>query len=200
MCFWLGRTNESLALCRRALELAKGSRDPMDQDRAAKAALIQPQADPAVLRQAVAASRRVLELSSTNDANRAWFLMTAAMGALRDGALTQSEAYLTAAERMPRGPSAEILLLAYRALVLARLGLSADARRELDDLDSLQPAFPARPAPSSVLLDPDLIAAELAREEARTVLDRVAPSQASSSGSTPKESLPGSKPSLSPQP
>jgi serine/threonine protein kinase/Icc-related predicted phosphoesterase len=169
---WLGQTNEHLAVCRKLLDLAENSTDPSFHDRAAKAYLIQAQPDPQTLKQAVASARQALKLAATNDSNRAWFLVTAAMAAVRDGRPAEADSILddalkvAGADLTPRS-----LALAYRALEKAHLGRTEEARANLGELEKLLPGLPTPGAPSAIVLQPDFLAVCLAHEEAKALLN-----------------------------
>jgi len=169
---WLGETNEHRAICRRLLDLAANSKDPTSHDRAAKAYLIQAHPEPEMLKQAVASGRQALQLASTNDVNRAWFLVTDAMAAVRDGKPAEAESLLNEALKVPGDHrNRRSLALAYRTLARAHLGRTEEARADLAELEKLLHAFPAPPALSAILLlQPDFLAACLAQEEAKALI------------------------------
>jgi tetratricopeptide (TPR) repeat protein len=165
---WLGQTNEHLAVCRKLLDLAENSTDPGYHDRAAKAYLIQAQPDPQTLKQAVASARQALKLAATNDTNRAWFLVTAAMAAVRDGRPAEADSILDDALKVAGADlNCRSLALAYRTLEQAHLGRTKEARANLAELEKLLPALPPPGAPSAILLQPDFLAVCLAHEEAK---------------------------------
>src|SRR5260221_9619114 len=99
--FWLGQTNEHRAICRRLLDLAANSKDTTSHERAAKAYLIQAHPEPEMLKQAVASGRQALQLAATNDVNRGWFLVTAAMAAAREGKPAEAQSLLDEALKAP---------------------------------------------------------------------------------------------------
>ncbi len=172
VCLWLGQTNEHLAVCRKLLDLAENSTDPSFHDRAAKAYLIQAQPDPQTLQQAVASARQALKLAATNDSNRAWFLVTAAMAAVRDGRPAEADSILDDALKVAGADlNRRSLTLAYRTLEQAHLGRTKEARANLGELEKLLPALPTPGAPSAILLQPDFLAVCLAHEEARALLN-----------------------------
>jgi serine/threonine protein kinase len=169
---WLGQTNEHLAVSRQLLELTESSTDPSFHDRAAKAYLIQAQPDPQTLKQAVASARQALNLATTNDANRGWFLVTGAMAAVRDGRPAEADLLLDEALRVPGDDrDRRSLALAYRTLARAHLGRTEEARADLAELENLRSVFPVPPAPSAILLQPDFLAVCLAHEEAKALLN-----------------------------
>jgi len=169
---WLGQTNEHLAVCRKLLDLVENSTDPSFHDRAAKAYLIQAQPDPQTMKQAVASARQALKLAATNDSNRAWFLVTAAMAAVRDGRPAEADSILDDALKVGGADlNRRSLALAYRTLEQAHQGRTKEARASLAELDKLLPAFPAPGAPSAILLQPDFLAVCLAHEEAKALLN-----------------------------
>jgi tetratricopeptide (TPR) repeat protein len=169
---WLGQTNEHQALCRKLLDLAADSKHASSHDRAAKAYLIQAHPDPETLKQAVASARQTLQLAATNDDRRGWFLVTAAMAAVRDGKPAEAESLLHEALKIGGDDlNRRRLALAYRALARAQLGRTEEARADLAELEKLGPAFPAPLAPSAILLPPDFLAVCLAHEEAKALLN-----------------------------
>jgi tetratricopeptide (TPR) repeat protein len=173
---WLRQTNEHLAVCRKLLDMADHSTDPSVHDRAAKAYLIQAQPDPQTLKRAVGSARQALKLAATNDTNRAWFLVTAAMAAVRDGRLGDADSILDDALQIAGADlNRRSLALAYRTLEQAHQGRTREARANLAELDKLLPALPAPGAPSAILLQPDFLAVCLAHEEAKALLNPPAP-------------------------
>jgi tetratricopeptide (TPR) repeat protein len=172
VCFWLGQTNEHLSVCRKLLDLAANSDDPGLHDRAAKAYLIQAHPDPETLKQAVASARRALQLAATNDSNRPWFLVTAAMAAVRDGKPAEAESFLNESLKLAGDdPNLRSLALAWRALARAHSGRAEKPRADVAELEKLQPALPAPPAPSAIVRQPDFLAVCLAHEEAKALLN-----------------------------
>jgi len=120
VCLWLGQTNEHHAICRKLLDLAVHSKDPSSHDRAAKAYLIQAHPDPETLTRAVASGRQALQLAAPNDSNRGWFLVTAAMSAVRDGKPAEAELLLNEALKVAGDDlNRRSLALAYRTLARA---------------------------------------------------------------------------------
>jgi len=169
---WLGQTNEHLAVCRKLLDLAENSTDPSCHDRAAKAYLIQAQPDPQTLKQAVASARQALKLAATNDTNRAWFLVTAAMAAVRDGRPAEADSILDDALKVAGADlNRRSLALAYRTLEQTHLGRTKEARANIAQLEKLLPALPTPGAPSAILLQPDFLAVCLAHEEAKALVN-----------------------------
>jgi tetratricopeptide (TPR) repeat protein len=171
---WLGETNEHRAICRRMLEWAANSKDPAAHDRAAKAYLLQAHPDPVTLKQAVAAGRQALKLAAPNDANRGWFLVTAALAAIRDGVPAEAEPLLTETLKVPGG-SRELrsLVLACKVMALAQLHRTNEAQAEFAELEKVKPGIPAPPALSAIVLQPDAdaMAVALLYEEAKALLN-----------------------------
>jgi eukaryotic-like serine/threonine-protein kinase len=172
LCLWLGQANEHQVICRRLLDLAANSKDPTVDECAAVAYLIQAHPDPVMLKQAVASGRQVLRLASTNDNNRGWFLVPAAMAALREGKPAEAELLLNEVLEVSHNQASLCALaLAYRALARTHLGRTEEARADLAELEKLQPALPVPPALSAALINPDIVAACLAHEEAKALLN-----------------------------
>jgi tetratricopeptide (TPR) repeat protein len=173
---WLGQTNDHQVICRKLLDLAANSKDPTFHECAAQAYLIQAHPDPVMLKQAVASGRQVLQLAATNDNNRGWFLVPAAMAAVREGKPAEAELLLNEVlEVSHNDASISALALAYRTLARTHLGRMEEARADFAELEKLQPALPVPPALSAILVNPDIVAACLAHEEARALLNAPAP-------------------------
>src|ERR1039458_8778542 len=133
---WLGQTNEHQAICRKLFDLAAHSKDPVVHDCAAKAYLLQAHPDPELLKLAVASGRQALKLSTPGDINRAWFLITAAMAAVREGKPAEAEPLLTESLNLPGDtPDRQGLALAYRAMARAQLGRTDEARTDFAALE-----------------------------------------------------------------
>jgi tetratricopeptide (TPR) repeat protein len=157
----LGETNEHRALCRKILEWAANSKEPTAHERAAKAYLLQAHPEPESLKQAVDAGRQALKLVTPNDANRLWFLVTAALAALRDRATAEAEPLLTEAlSALGDNRYAQDLALACRVMARAQLGRTNEARADFAELEKIKPAFPASPTRSPILLQPDAMAGD----------------------------------------
>jgi tetratricopeptide (TPR) repeat protein len=168
---WLGRTNEHLAVCRRLLDSAATSADPSTLDRAAKAYLIQSHPDSDVLKQAIAAGRRALKVAKPGDYSRGFFMVTAAMAALRDRAPAEAEPLLTEAIGFYADDwDRQSLALAYRMLARAYQGKMDEARADLAELEKCLPLVQARPTLSPIVFRSDAMAACLAHEEAKELL------------------------------
>jgi tetratricopeptide (TPR) repeat protein len=173
---WLGQTNEHQAICRSLLDLAVNSKDPAAHDRAAKAYLIQAHPDTEILKLAVAAGRQALQLAAIDDNNRACFLVTAGMAAVRDGKPVEAESLLTEALKVVDcDPNRRTMALAYRTLARARLGRMEEARIDFAELENLRPALSVPPALSAILLEPDFLAVCLAHEEVKALLSQPPP-------------------------
>jgi tetratricopeptide (TPR) repeat protein len=172
VCLWLGQTNDHRAICRRLLDLAANSKEPTAHDRAAKTYLIQAHPDPEMLKQAVASGRQALQLAATNDVNRPWFLITAAMAAVRDGKPGEAESLLGGALKdAGLEQDCRRLALAYRTLARVGLGRTEEARADFTELEKLLSPLPAPPALSAILSPPDFLAACLAYDEAKALLN-----------------------------
>jgi tetratricopeptide (TPR) repeat protein len=169
---WLGQTNEHQAICRKLFDLAAHSKDPVVHDCAAKAYFIQAHPDPELLKLAVASGRQALKLSTPGDINRAWFLITAAMAAVREGKPAEAEPLLTESLNLPGDtPDRQGLALAYRAMARAQLGQTDKARTDFAALEKLVLPLPARKSLSAALLSDNHLAACIAYEEAEARLD-----------------------------
>ena len=169
---WLGQTNEHQAICRKLLDLAAYSKDPLVLDGAAKAYLLQAHPDPELLKPAVASGRQALKLSTPDDANRGWFLITAAMAAVRDEKPAEAEPLLTEALNFPSDtPDRQDLALAYRAMARAQLGRTNEARADFAALEKLVLPLPAQKQLSPALLSDNHMAACIAYEEARALIE-----------------------------
>jgi predicted Zn-dependent protease len=175
---WLGQTNEHQALCRKMLGLAAQATDPATCDRAAKAFLIQSQSDAETLKLAVVAGRNALKLAAPGDSNRPWFLVTAAMAAVRDGGSAEAESLLSEVLRDPAGhPDRRALALAFRAIARVRLGRISDAQADFVELEKRVSQFPAVPTLSPIVTQPDTIAVLLAHREAKALLSAGLPAK-----------------------
>ncbi len=113
-----------------------------------------------------------MKLAAPNDANRGWFLVTAALAAIRDGAPAEAEPLLTEALDL-RGGSWDLrsLTLACRAMARVRLGRTDEARADFAELEKIKPAYPAPPTVSAIVLHPNAMAVGLLHEEARALLN-----------------------------
>jgi tetratricopeptide (TPR) repeat protein len=166
---WVGQTNEHQAICGKLLDVTASSKDPFDHERAAKAYLILAHPAPETLKKAVAAARKVQELSSSGYAD-AYFPITVAMAAVRDGKPAEAESLLAEVLKSMRFRESRALALAYRTLARVHLGRTKEARADFAELNGLMPAFPPAPICSAILLQPDSMAVWLAHDEARELL------------------------------
>jgi tetratricopeptide (TPR) repeat protein len=172
VCLWLGETNEYQVLCRKLVEQTAEAKDPATRERAAEVCLIKAQSNPALLKQAVAAGRQALALSSPDESNRRWFQITAAMAALRDGAPAEAEPLLTEALRDPKDiPERRSLALAFRSMAYSQLGRTNEAQGDQIELEKQLTPAPARPALSQIVTKPDDMAVRLAYEQAKALLN-----------------------------
>lgn len=170
--FWLGQTNEHESFCRKQLELSSTSEDPKTLDRAAKSYLLHAHPNPELVKLAVAPGRQALKLSPPGDRDRPWFMVTAAMAAVRDGKPAEAETLLTEAVNLSDGNSRlQPLALGYRAIALAQLGRTNEARADFAALEKFVLPLPAREPPSPMLLNTDQMAICIAFEEARELLN-----------------------------
>jgi len=173
---WLGQTNEHQVICRKLLDLAANSKDPAFHECAALAYLIQAHPDPVMLKQAVASGRQVLQLAATNGNNRGWSLVPAAMAAVREGKPAEAELLLNEVLEVSHNEASLCAVaLAYRTLARTHLGRTEEARADFAELEKLQPALPVPPALTATLVNPDIVAASLAHEEARALLNLAPP-------------------------
>ncbi len=170
---WLGETNEHRTLCRELLAwAAEHSEDPAPHQRAAYAYLLQSHPDPEMLKQAVAAARKALKLTSPNFIHRGWMLVVAGLAAIRDGLPGEAEPPLTEALSAPRvSRNLRGLGLACRTIARAQLGRTNEAQADFAELDRIRPAFPAPPTPSAILFLLDEMAVAQMYEEAKALLN-----------------------------
>ena len=116
-------------------------------------------------KEAVASGRQALQLAATNDLDRPWFLITAAMAAVRDEKPAEAESLLDEALKLgANNRDQRELALVYRTLARAHLGRNEEARADFTELNKLMPALPPAPICSSILLQPDLMALYLASD------------------------------------
>ena len=125
---WIGRNNEHEAFCRRVLAQAATNQSAVDLERAAKAYLVRPGADPDLLDQAIVMAEKAWDLGQ-GSSNHSWFEMSLGLAQYRKGDL---EATLeTLAQVSPTSESnvqGPCLLL--QAMALHRLGRLEEARKQ----------------------------------------------------------------------
>lgn len=175
---WLGQTNEHQAICRKLLEEAANSKDPTVHDRAAKSYLIQANPDPETSRLAVASGRQALRLAGAYDENRSWFIITAAIAEVRAQKPTEAEDLLNGLltnggllAKPDDNKERRVFALAWRAIARAQQNRLSEARADLAELEPLLPRFAEPPAGWAVFRSADVMAAFLARAEARALLN-----------------------------
>jgi tetratricopeptide (TPR) repeat protein/tRNA A-37 threonylcarbamoyl transferase component Bud32 len=126
---WFGRDKEYAETCRRALELAKSSNDPITLDRVARACSLRSDGDAARLADSLNLARRAVELGKGRPSLPS-FQMTLGMSEFRNGHLAEADTALVAA--MNAGKDASPLWATaafYRAMNLFRQGKSDEARK-----------------------------------------------------------------------
>jgi hypothetical protein len=168
---WLGHTNEYVTACRKLLQLSAASKEPTTLDRAAKTCLVWPQLDSDLLKKAVYAGHESVKVAGENHPFLGYLRTTSALASLREGKPADAETMINLVLSQPVAEDCRVLALACRALARAQVSRKTDARSDLESVAASLPKSEARPAPSQVLLRPDLMAAELLSEEARALLD-----------------------------
>jgi serine/threonine protein kinase len=123
---WFGRVSDYRASCRRLLKFVEGTQVPATAERAAKACLLLPTTDRAVLEQADALARRAVELGAGSE-YFGWFQLALGMAEFRLGHYRAADKALVAAE-----PTAPMNSGFFRAMSLYRQGQAAEARRLFD--------------------------------------------------------------------
>jgi tetratricopeptide (TPR) repeat protein len=168
---WFGRTNEYVAVCQTLLTIAATSEDPTTLDRAAKTCLVDPGLNTEMMKQAVTCGRQAVTLAAADDGNLSWFQITMALANLRDGKPGEAETLLNEViNHQSEEPDRSRLALACRSLVRAQLGRRTDALADLSAVELSLPKFPPRPGLSPLIIEPDLIAAQLLHDEAKGLL------------------------------
>jgi serine/threonine protein kinase len=120
---WFGRDADYAASCRRLLKFAEGTQVPTTAERAAKACLLRPLADPEVLDQAYALARRAVDLGADHQFY-GWFQYALGVAEYRRGNFRAADKALLASERM-----APLNSRFFRAMSLVRQGQPSEARR-----------------------------------------------------------------------
>src|SRR5207302_10504454 len=93
---WFGQDQEFADTCRRALEFAAGTKDPVVADRIAKTCSLRYLADPARRDAALTLAKTVVQLG-TKISFRAWFPLTLGMAEYRGGHFAEADTVLAAA-------------------------------------------------------------------------------------------------------
>jgi hypothetical protein len=126
---WLGRDKEYAETCARALELGKGSNDPLTLERVAKASLLRANGDGERVSAALVLARKADELGSAHPSSP-WFHMALGMAEFRSGHSAQADAALIAAMKTEK-PDSPIWLTSafYRAMNLFRKGQRDEAHK-----------------------------------------------------------------------
>jgi serine/threonine protein kinase/tetratricopeptide (TPR) repeat protein len=120
---WFGRSTDYAASCRRLLKFAEGTQVPTTAERAAKACLLLPSDDHALLESARGLARKAVELG-TEHQFLGWFQLALGMAEFRLGNYRAADKALLAAERM-----APLNSGFFRTMVLFRQGQAGDARK-----------------------------------------------------------------------
>jgi tetratricopeptide (TPR) repeat protein len=126
---WFGRDKEHAETCRRALELVKGSNDPITLDRVARACCLRSGGDAARFANSLDLARRAVELGRGHR-SFAYFQMALGMSEFRNGHLIEADAALMGAMKTGnQNPSVWSTSAFYRAMNLFRQGKPDEARK-----------------------------------------------------------------------
>jgi hypothetical protein len=140
---WFGQDDELAAICRRALEYARYSTDPMAAERTAKICSLLPSDDRTQIVAAVALARKAVKLGKGH-VYLGYFQMALGMAEYRAGNDTAAEEALRAAAKMgQRNPHIAGTSAFYLAMSLFRQGKQAEAHRLATDAASRMRPLPA---------------------------------------------------------
>jgi len=126
---WFGREKEYGEACRRALELAKGSKDPVTLERCTKACSLRPNGDAARLAEALTFGRKAVVVGRGHG-YFPFFQMALGMCEFRSGHFAEAEEILSAAMKNSEGyPIVWLTSAFYRAMSSYRRGKQDEARQ-----------------------------------------------------------------------
>jgi hypothetical protein len=167
---WYGEDKESAAICARALEVAKDTKDPTTADRVAKLCSLRP-SDARTHEAALVLALRAVELGKGH-ANLVYFQLALGMAEYRSGHYAAADAALLAAARLGQNHSYVSGTTAfYRAMSLFRQGKGAEARRLATEAVAKMRRAPADDEhPLAAGVDADDLVLWLAYKEAKAML------------------------------
>ncbi len=173
---WFGREKEWSEMCARALELAKGTKDPSTADRVAKACCILPTTEKARLGSILALARAGVEHGKGHQ-YLAYYQMALGMAEYRSGLFAEAEKTQAAAHAAGKQNSQiDGTASCFRAMALFRLGQVDDARKLLAEAEQRMRPRPGRPgAPLEPNTNPDDVIMWLAYNEAKALLHPAEP-------------------------
>jgi serine/threonine protein kinase/tetratricopeptide (TPR) repeat protein len=173
---WFGREKEWSEMCARALELAKGTKDPSTADRVAKACCILPTTEKARLDSILALARAGVEHGKGHQ-YLAYYQMALGMAEYRSGLFAEAEKTLAAAHAAGKQNSQiDGTASCFRAMALFRLGQVDDARKLLAEAEQRMRPRPSRTgAPLEPNTNPDDVIMWLAYNEAKALLHPAEP-------------------------
>jgi hypothetical protein len=126
---WFGQDKELADTCRRALDFAEGTSDPLVAERMAKICCLRPTQDKTRLASSLALARRAVDLGK-NHGGLAWLQLTLGMAEYRAGHFLEADAALLAAANGDKDNSHVVGTSAfYRAISLFRQGKEKEARQ-----------------------------------------------------------------------
>jgi tetratricopeptide (TPR) repeat protein len=124
---WFGQKQEHAETCGRALELARGTSDPLTAYYVSSMCCLRPTQDTAQLEAALALARKAVELGK-NHVSLPYFQTTLGMAEYRSGHFAEADAALLAATKAgPNNPQVTGISGFYRAMSLFRQGKLGDA-------------------------------------------------------------------------
>jgi eukaryotic-like serine/threonine-protein kinase len=165
---WLGQNKGHAETCRRALELGKGSNDPITLYRVATACSMRPSEDAARLADSLNLARKAVELGKDNR-SLPYFQLALGMCEFRSGHLKEADAPLIIAMNLGK-PNSPVWLTSalYRAMNLFRQGKPDEARKLMTDAASKMKPLPKE---QSLHFQRDDLITWMAYKEAKDMLN-----------------------------